>query len=249
MSACCLLLLILARQEAHPTVSPPPALRAADFNKSLLRFIEDNGPVRNDRENHDEALAFDSIVTFASRVSIESFRSSARRDLTFVQLLGTDASQYRGEVIEAKGRLLRNLDVGPTPAMKADGIQSLFEAYIRSEDHAGLGWCVFHTDSTIGVGDNLWIPVVTHGYFFKVYAYRERDKTFRLPLLVAHGIERQPVDSRPGVGDAVTLGGPLFLLMGVTAAATVALIAWFLMDDWRTRSRIQSARSTKRIAE
>ncbi len=236
-----------AQEAVHPPVVPSPPPEASGLNRSLLRFIEDNAPVRNERENHDEALAFDSVVSFARRVPEESFRKSARHDLTFVQLLGTDVNRYRGEIVQIEGRLVRNLDVGPTPALAADGIEHLYEAYIKSEKHPGYAWCVFHTGQlpTVPVGEQLNLPVTFRGYFFKVYAYREQGKTYRVPLLIGRGIEMRTVTPLPAslVDDAMLSVPVMIVLLTAGIGIVVAVVIWFRIADARTRQRLQLAKS------
>ncbi len=238
-------LAVHAQEAAHPPIvaSPPP--EASGLNRSLLRFIEDNAPVRNERENHDEALAFDSVVSYARRVPEESFRKAARHDLTFVHLLGNDVSRYRGEIIQIEGRLVRNLDVGPTPALAADGIEHLYEAYIKSQKHPGYAWCVFHTEQSAGlpVGDNLNGPVTFRGYFFKVYAYREQGKTYRVPLLIGRGFETRAVAPLPAslVDDAMLSVPVMIVLLTAAIGMIVGIVIWFRIADARTRQRIQLA--------
>jgi hypothetical protein len=237
-----------AQDSSHPPVTPSPPLEAVGLNRSLLRFIEDDAPVRNERENHDEALAFDSVVSYAHRVPEESFHKSARRDLTFVHLLGKEANQYRGEVVEVQGRLVRNLDVGPTPALKADGIEHMYEAYIKSDKHPGYAWCVFHTEQSLNlpVGEGLNLPVTCCGYFFKVYAYREQGKSYRMPLLISRSIEPRAVTPLPAsLVDEALLSLPMLIALLVAAFVMIlGLVLWFRLADARTRRRIQQAHRT-----
>lgn len=236
-----------AQELAHPPVGPPPPPRATEFNRLLLRHIEDDAPVRNERENRDEALAFDAAVSFARRVSEQSFRESARRDLALVHLLGTEAKNYRGDIIEVRGTLLRNLDVGPTPALRADGVAHLFEAYLRSEADPSQGWCVFHTEKSpqLPVGERLDKPVVCRGYFFKVYAYREHGQLYRMPLLIGRGIELSDVAQPPAnaVEQAMMSLPVLLAALAAVVAGIVGLFCWYQVADRRTRQRIQRARS------
>jgi hypothetical protein len=237
---------LAAAQDTHPSVSPSPPPKADELNRSLFRFIEDDAPVRSERDNHDEALAFDAVVGYARRVPEQSFRATARRDLTFVHLLGNDARQYRGEIVEVQGRLVRNLDVGPTASLKADGIQHLYEAYIKSEKLPGHAWCVFHTESSsnLPVGEDLNAPVIFRGYFFKVFAYREQGKTFRVPLLIGRGIEPRSISELPAsLVDSAFLSMPVFLgLMAAGIVLMVGLVVWFRVSDQRTRRLIQQVR-------
>lgn len=239
---------IFAAQQDHPPVAPSPPPEANGLNRSLLRFIEDDAPVRGERENHDEALAFDAVVSYARRVSEESFRRGARPDLTFVHLLGNERGQYRGEIVEVQGKLARNLDVGPTPALQAEGIQHLYEAYIKSEKNPGYAWCVFHTEQSprLLVGDELGVPVTFRGYFFKVFAYREQGKSYRVPLLIGRGIEPRTTAALPAslVDDALLSLPVLIVVLSAAMALILGLIIWFRISDRRTRRMIQQVRGS-----
>jgi hypothetical protein len=243
---------LFASPQDHPPVVPSPPPEAAGLNRSLLRFIEDDAPVRGERENRDEALAFDAVVSYARRVSETSFRMAARHDLTFVHLLGKEAGKYRGEIVEVQGRLVRNLDVGPTAALKAEGIEHLYEAYIKSEKHPGYAWCVFHTEQSpqLPVGEDLNVPVTFRGYFFKVFAYREQGKAYRVPLLIGRGVEPRTVAPLPAsLVDAAFMSIPMLIVMLVAAVALMlGLVLWFRVSDQRTQRMIQHVRGSSEAA-
>src|SRR5262249_2178178 len=189
-----------ATGEQHPAVVAPAAPEATGLNKALLRFIEDDAPPRNDDENPDESRAYDYVVRYAKDVPLASFKDAARTDVTFAQLLGSEANKFRGEVVHVQGRLKRIRDIGPTPALEADGLKHLYEAWIFSEAYRGYSYCCLLTElpTNIPVGEELNEKVSFDGYFYKIYRFRAGDTTRRAPLMIGRSIvlrqdERSPI--------------------------------------------------------
>jgi hypothetical protein len=76
-------------------------------NRDLLRRVEDDAPVRNAADNHDEALAYEYLFHYAAQVPLDALRQAARHDLTFAHLFGPERYKYRGELVHVEGRLKR----------------------------------------------------------------------------------------------------------------------------------------------
>lgn len=232
--------------EPHPPVVPAPPPDARSLNKSLLRFVEDDAPPRGEDENPDENRAYDYVIGFARNVPAESFARAARTDITFAHMMGPEAARYRGEVVRIEGRLKRVRDIGPTPALEADGVKHLYEAWIFSEIYKGYSYCVLLTELPPGipVAEQLDRKVTFEGYFYKVYKFRAGDGIRRAPLLIGRSMtERKREPLPPSLADEAFLTLPvlLCLLVGsVTVAAGV--VVGFKIADRRTKARLEVAR-------
>jgi hypothetical protein len=242
------LLLAALLQGQHPPVASPAPPEATAINKDLLRHVEDDAPPRSEAENRDEFLAYDYAVQFARRVPAESFRKAARHDLTFAHLMGSDAPRFRGEVVHVEGRLKRLRDIGPTTALRAEGIEHLYEGWIFSDLYAGYAYCVLFTElpADLAVAESLDRRVSFDGYFYKVYRYRAGDGVRRSPLLIGRTIKMPPVAEGPT--PLSSEGGRSLQLIGVVTLVSLALLALialgFRWADRRIRQRIAAARRT-----
>ena len=240
----------IARRDEHPPVTPPAPPGAVSINKSVLKNIEDDAPVRNEVENRDEARAYDYIVNFARRVPDASFRKSARKDLTFAHLLSPEAFKYRGDVVFVEGRLKRVRNIKPTAVLEADGVKHLFEAWVFSETHREYAWCLLLTElpPDIPVAENLDRPVSFAGYFYKVYRYPTPDGTRRSPLLVGRTLVSQKASEEPSVWELS--GRTIPVLIAIIAGGIVALVglAWWFRraDQANARGNRASPRSGRR---
>ena len=168
---------ICAQPPTHPPVEPPPPPTAKELNKDLLKYLEDDARVRNEDENPDEARAYDYVVGFANRVPLDSFRSTARLDITFAHMLGEESYKYRGEVVHVRGQLKRIVDIGPTKGLKAEGIDHLYEAWLMSDVYRGYSYCVLFTELPPGLelSEKLDQPAEFDAYFFKIYRFTAGD--------------------------------------------------------------------------
>ncbi len=235
----------IARGDEHPPVTPPPPPSAESINKSLLKNIEDDAPVRHEIANRDEARAYDYIVNFARRVPDASFRKAARKDLTFAHLLSPEAFKHRGDVVQIEGRLKRVSDIKPTPVLEADGVKHLYEAWVFSEAHREYAWCLLLTElpPDIPVAEELDRHVSFAGYFYKVYRYPTPDGTRRSPLLVGRTLVSRKAADEPSVWELSSRTVPV--LSAIIAGGIVALagLAWWLRRaDQATRAAIEQAR-------
>jgi hypothetical protein len=237
----------MAAADEHPPVIPPPPPGATALNKSVLKKIEDDAPVRNKFENREEALSYDYIVNFARRVPDASFRANAQKDLTFAHLLGPEAYKYRGDVVQIEGRLKRVRDIKPTAGLEADGVKHLYEGWVFSELHREHAWCVLFTElpADIPVAEELDRPVSFAGYFYKVYKYPTPDGARRSPLLVGRTIAAiAQATNPPSVWELSGRSIPLLIASIVSGiAALVGLAWWFRRSDRATRTAIERARA------
>lgn len=229
----------------HPPIEPAPAPDALQLNKSLLKYVEDDAPVRGVKENPDEALAYDYVVRFAKDVTLESFRKAAIERLTFADLLGPEAASHRGSVAHVEGRLKRIRDIGPTTALEADGVKNLYECWIVSEAYRGYSWCLICTElpADLTVGDQLDARVSFDAYFYKIYRFRTDDGARKAPLMIGRSLTTRPV---PSLYSAETSGLEAIVAIGVTIGVVlvvgVGLIWWYRRDDLRTKERLRQAR-------
>ncbi|MBX7103951.1 MAG: hypothetical protein K1X57_07710 [Gemmataceae bacterium] len=233
--------------EPHPPVGKPATLRPADLNRSLLRFVEDNSPVRSETENPDEARAYDYIVGFARQVGPADFLAAARKEITFANMLGPDSAKYRGEVVIVEGRLKRIRDLGPTRALEADGVKHLYEAWVFSEIYREYSYCVLLTDLPAGipVSEQLDRRVTLAGFFYKIYRFRAGDGYRIAPLIVGGPMtERVLPPVEPSPQDAAFASVPLLLIALIAFGVVVfGLVLAFRMADRRNQARVAAARN------
>lgn len=236
---------LTAQPPSHPPIEPPPTPKSNSINKKLLRFVEDDAPVRGETENRDEANAFDYTVKFARDVSIDDLRQSARRDVTFAQMLGPDAANYRGEVVHVEGRLKRIRDIGPTSAMKAEGIEHLYEGWIFSEIYREYAYCVLFTElpSGLQVAEQLDRRVTFDGFFFKIYRFGAGDGVRKAPLLIGRTLSVLSVPTKTSLLDEMSLALPYVLtVLAVVVGLGGGVVLWLRASDHRTRAKIDQAR-------
>lgn len=241
-----------ATGEPHPPVvltAPSPA----DLNRAMLRFVEDDAPVRAATENPDEARAYDYLIGFASRVPGSEFAKVARSDLSFAHLLGPEAHLYRGEVVRIEGRLKRVRDLGPTTALRAEGVGHLYEAWVFSEIYRGYSYCLLLTElpSDVTVSEQLDRKVRCDAFFYKIYRFVAGDGVRRAPLLIGRSLETvTPAadQSRLALQDQALLTLPSLLaalIIGLLLAA--GFVVYFRLADKRTRDRLAAARQNRPI--
>jgi len=223
----------------------------AEFNRALLKLNEDDAPVRGERENRDEALAFDYAVNFASRVPAGVFAAAARRDRSFAQLLGPEAARYRGEVVRVEGRLKRVRDIGPTPGLAADGVARLYEGWIFSEVYREFSYCVLFTElpAGLGVAESLDHRVAFDGFFFKVYRFEAGDGPRRAPLLIGRSLQLSPAPANSSLWPAVAAAPVVIAVVAAALLGGVALALWLRHGDAEARARIRAARGGRGILE
>jgi hypothetical protein len=220
------------------------------FTSETLASVEDDAPVRNAAQNRDEALAYDLLVLHARQMPADVLRRAARRDLTFAHLFGPERAKYRGELVHVEGRLrlLRRYDPPDTLRDGAWHISDLYEGWVFIEDYGKNPYCVVVTELPGGLkpAEKLDLPVAVDAYFFKRYLYGARDGRRLSPLLIGRTITplAEPAGQTggnvvwavPGAVLAATFG-----VIGLTAAAGIAVVWWFRRQDGWVRARLQRA--------
>lgn len=246
-----LLLIGMIAPAEHAPTEPAAPPSATALNKALLRHVEDDAPPRSESENRGEYLAYDYVVEFARRVPAASFANAARRDVTFANMLGSDAARYRGEVVHIEGKLKRVRDIGPTPGLRAEGVNHLYEAWVFSDLYQDYAHCVLFTElpADVPVAESLDRRVRFDGYFYKIYRYRAGDGERRAPLLVGRTIQAVPEPSGgatlPGHQSLLVIGGAI-----VGSLLLLAVIGWmFQRSDRRTRQRLLRAHGGRDAAD
>jgi hypothetical protein len=228
---------------AAPAVAQPTDPNGV--NRDLLKHVEDDAPVRNAGDNHDEALAYDYLFDYAARVPADALRQVARHDLTFAHLFGAERYKYRGEPVHVEGRLKRLRRFDPTPALAADGYHDLYEAWVFPDSSSGNPICVVVSERPAGLtpGEDLDRHVSADAYFFKLYRYEAGDGWRRAPLLIGRTVVPAAAEAPasiwavPGAVVPVTLG-----LVGLGIAVAAGVAWWFRREDRRARDRLRRIR-------
>ena len=130
-------------------------------------------------EKSREADAYFEAVIEADRTPTAAFRRAARKDVTLAMLF-EEPGRYRGEVVEASGRLRRVTELPPMQMVRQAGVQHLYEVWLINDKfgHANPV-CLICTRLPAGmkVTEEVQshVPVTFLGYFFKKYRYRSAD--------------------------------------------------------------------------
>jgi hypothetical protein len=232
---------------ADPTVSCPWA-----------EYIEDDEPVASLKKNSAEYNAYTWFVLMARQVSADDIARHVNEKLSFPNLFGVERGIFRGEIVRGKGRLKRLRWIGPTQALKAEGVKDLYEAWVFDPAYDGNPYCVVVTELPEGLKPaeemDRWVSF--EAFFFKRYKYQtaetverqgQKRPVFRLaPLLIGRTLRLEaapPAPANPNLSfsDSFVRGAVASVL---ALMAIVAGVTWWLRrEDRRTRSRLSAARN------
>lgn len=183
----------LAAQDAAKTDKKE---RKAPVDKDLLVGIEDRKPVQSADQNDKEYRAYCYLVLHASEVLVEALAKAARKDVTYAKLWD-NPKDYRGDAIQIAGRLRRLVKMDAPKGLANDGIKTLYEGWIFSEDDGANPYCVIFSELPQGVevGEKTFYRVTCDAYFFKRYRYKSvNNETRDAPLLIGRTFALQKGD-------------------------------------------------------
>jgi hypothetical protein len=228
----------------------PSAELNPEFQSDLLRYVEDNLPIQNPKQNQFEAQCYEHLLLHAKHYPDELLSRSSSRHVNFAHLFGDDRARYRGKLIHIEGRLrlLRQYDSPDTLKRADQGLEHLFEGWVFADDFGNNPYCVVFSELPSG-----WIPaesidrrVEVDAFFFKRYRYEAKDGWRDAPLLIAKTIRATgpPAASASNIWN-VPLGAlvGVFILIGLTAAAAGSTIWWFRRADRQVRERLAKVRN------
>ena len=206
-----------------PPEEPKRPAVAAQFRypnptRRIFAKIEDDVPVRSEKQNPDEYNAWTDVILTVKdeKKSAADFEAAATRDLTPDDLLkANNRKHFRLELVRFEGKLTKVRKLDATKALKDIGIQSVFEGWLVPDDESPANPVgVVFTDLPAGVEPAAEMDrrVSFAGYFFKTMAYPGPDynaetdtleggKGWKLtPLLVGRSVT--PQGARPTNADA-----------------------------------------------
>src|SRR5262249_29516108 len=143
-----------------------------------------------------------------------AFERKVNKTLTYAHLFNTP-EKYRGQVVQAEGRLRRINRFDPPPEAARAGVNDRYEAWIINDAVGPNPYCVVFTEWPAGLPRDLLgkeridqhIVVRFAGYFYKRYRYTAADSkagaTREALLLIGHSLRVLTMDQP---GDAAGAG-------------------------------------------
>jgi hypothetical protein len=222
--------------------------KAAPIDSALLAGVEDREPVRNADENYNEYQAFNYALLQAHKTPAAALARGTRRDLTFAHLFG-EPEKYRGQIVHIEGRLKRVRKFDTNQQVIKEGVRTLYEAWIFTDQSFGNPHCVVFTElpRSIELGEDVNHRVSFDGYFFKRYRYKAAVEVRDAPLLIGRALtlgSGQAEESEATVTLSVPDGllGIFLVLLFVTFAVGIGLAVWFRRGDRRVRRELAKLR-------
>jgi hypothetical protein len=190
VAACCALGVGLAQPpDADDRPPLPPDEPARPSIQAQVRFpnptrrmfggIEDDKPVRSEKQNPDEYQAWTEVILTAKQHEAVALEEAAARDLTPDDLLKANARRYfRLELVRFDGTLTKLRRVEATKALQDSGVAVVYEGWIVPDAESKANPVVaVVTDLPPGLepAAELDRRVSFAGYFFKTMAYPGPD--------------------------------------------------------------------------
>ncbi len=243
--------------------APPPKVDPQlNCPKDWLESIEDDAPVRGEKQNHDEYYAYNYFVMHAHKVPSDVLAKHARKEITFRRMFEKGRHQYRGEIVHVKGRLKRLNWIGDNKYLKDAGIKNLYEAWIFDPDYDNNPICVVLTELPPGLKtaediQKTW--VACDGYFFKRYLYESaevNEKTKQhvkrlAPLVIGRTltVTEAPVSDAEKLSDLWNYFVPLLICSAFGMVAIAFFVhRWFAYGDRIAQVVLENAKATEFIA-
>ena len=217
--------------------------------EEFLERIKDEKPIFGASIDDLEASAYCEFVLMAHQTSALAFTQSARKDLTFSDLM-TKPKTNRGEVVEIKGRLRRLRKIAPPAALLNVGVSELYEGWVFQEMYGPNPVCILLTQLPENIQpfekDDYLIEF--QGYFFKKYRYKTANSASENPwkdtplvigktLKVTRGSNEAAEDTTSWAKGLL----PLFLaFIVIILSGIIGLIIWFLRGDQKISTRLRN---------
>jgi len=217
--------------------------------EEFLERVKDEKPIYGASFDDLEASAYCEFVLMAYQTSALAFTQSARKDLTFSDLM-VKPKTNRGEVVEIKGRLRRLRKIVPPVALYNVGVSELYEGWVFQEMYGPNPVCILLTqlpDNIQPFEKNDYL-IEFQGYFFKKYRYMTANSGSEnpwkdTPLIIGKTLKvtRGSIDSpEEGVSWAKGLL-PLFTgVFLVFLSGIIGLIVWFMRGDRKISTRLRN---------
>ncbi len=215
----------------------------------MLERIKDEKPISGAVVDDLEASAYCQFVLMAYQTAAEAFTQSARRDLTYADLMSQPKAN-RGEVVEVKGRLRRLRKVYVPQALQILGVAELYEGWVFQEIYGPNPICILLTQlpEDIKPFEKNDYVIEFQGYFFKKYRYKTANSGSEnpwkdTPLLIGKTLKvtrGAPTDSDETTAWATGLLPVFVVFLVVIVSGIIGLIVWFLKSDRKIKSRLRN---------
>lgn len=215
----------------------------------FLERVKDEKPIYGPSIDDLEASAYCEFVLMAHQTSALAFTQSARKELTFSDLMIKPRTN-RGEVVEIKGRLRRLRKIAPPVALINVGVTELYEGWVFQEMYGPNPVCILFTQ----LPDNIQpfekddFLIEFQGYFFKKYRYKTANTGSEnpwkdTPLVIGKSLTviRGSMEQLEGGSSWAKGLLPLFTVSSlVLLSGIIGLIIWFLRGDQKTSNRLRN---------
>lgn len=215
----------------------------------FLDRVKDEKPISGPSIDDLEASAYCEFVLMAYQTSALAFTQSARKELTFSDLM-TKPKTNRGEVVEIKGRLRRLRKIAPPMALLSVGVSELYEGWVFQEMYGPNPVCILFTQ----LPDNIQpfekddFLIEFQGYFFKKYRYKTANTGSEnpwkdTPLVIGKTltVKRGSIESSEEGSTWAKGLLPLFTASSlVVLSVIIGIIIWFLRGDQKTSNRLRN---------
>jgi hypothetical protein len=235
---------VAARDDEEPMPNP------TRLNCPFIDHVEDDQPIASSAKNDDEYMAYNYVVSFARKQSLDALAQNVRPELTFRRVFEEGRGNYRGELVRVRGWLKRLNWIESTELLKKEGIPHLYEGWVFDEDFAGYPWCVVFSELPPGLepAEQMNRFVTLDGYFFKRYKYRAVKDTRLAPLVIGRSLTVKPPEPEPDAVNAMWSFGRTFVPVAaagiaVIAGVAVALNYWFRRGDRQLQATIDQNRT------
>ncbi len=217
--------------------------------EEFLERIKDEKPLLGPSIDDLEASAYCEFVLMAYQTSALAFTQSARKELTFSDLM-TKPKTNRGEVVEIKGRLRRLRKITPPAALLNVGVSELYEGWVFQEMYGPNPVCILFTElpNNIQPFEKDDFLIEFQGYFFKKYRYKTANSGSENPWKDTPLVIGKTLNVKRGSIESYEEGStwakgllPLFTVASlVVLTGIIALIIWFLRGDQKTTNRLRN---------
>ena len=180
--------------------------------------------------NSESSVWFHLFGRFEEK-NLEELAGESWGEVSYTQLLHQPES-YRGRVVTIRGTVLR--EEVQTPAKNERGIETYHRLWIRPHGGGSTPFVVYALElpARFPRGDNLRVPVVIHGYYFKNWSYAWNSQMALAPVVLAKSFDWQP----PKVARRVTTISTSALLIAIGIACLVGVAVAWCAYVWTRRS-------------
>ncbi len=240
---------------AVPPPTEPVDKYKIDKDRFSLAGVEDDAPLRSEKENVQEFDAYNEIVLHVHQFTASELENRANRDVMFLDLVKPVRRDYQYQLVWFEGRLKRLRRMEPSKPLKNAGIADLYEAWVFPRAGADP-ICVVLTQLPAGVEPSIEYippkPVTFAGYSFKLFHYEStatdpKDATKHVvrkaPLLIAKSVTVGPEpDSDGGKPWREGFLPGMLAIVGGIAVVGLALTVWFRRGDKKVRKQMEHRR-------